>query len=86
AKGHGKWGRLSFAYFSLATQRKVGAPPGAHPGLRRHQKHYAFNSFLRPPRLDKTPISFKNRSTQSEHHHRANLARAELPLHDSARA
>ncbi|HPK33495.1 MAG TPA: hypothetical protein PK510_13815, partial [Ottowia sp.] len=37
AKGHGQWGRLSFAYFSLATQRKVGAPPGAHPGLRRDQ-------------------------------------------------
>ncbi|MCB2024754.1 MAG: hypothetical protein KDG56_08200, partial [Ottowia sp.] len=37
AKGHGKWGRLSFAYFSLAKQRKVGALPGAHPGLRRDQ-------------------------------------------------
>ena len=34
AKGHGQWGRLSFAYSSLATQRKVGAPPGAHPGQR----------------------------------------------------
>ncbi|MCB2024712.1 MAG: hypothetical protein KDG56_07990, partial [Ottowia sp.] len=55
----GKWGRLSFAYFSLATQRKVGAPPGAYPGLQRHQKYYAFNSCLRPPRLGKTPIQFK---------------------------
>ena len=36
AKGHGQWGRLSFAYFSLAKQRKVGAPPGAHPGQRAH--------------------------------------------------
>ncbi|HRW71884.1 MAG TPA: hypothetical protein P5093_05760, partial [Ottowia sp.] len=35
AQGHGQWGRLSFAYLSLATQRKVGAPPGAPPGLRR---------------------------------------------------
>ena len=34
AQGHGKWGRLSFAYVSLAEQRKVGAPPGAHPGIR----------------------------------------------------
>ncbi|WP_298435227.1 hypothetical protein, partial [Ottowia sp.] len=46
---------------SLAKQRKVGAPPGAHPGLQRRQKHYAFNSCLRPPRLGKTPISFKKR-------------------------
>ncbi|HPR43905.1 MAG TPA: hypothetical protein PLZ13_06250, partial [Ottowia sp.] len=30
------------------------------PGLRRHQKHYAFNSCLRPSRLGKTSISFKN--------------------------
>ena len=36
AQGHGQWGRLSFAYFSLATQRKVGAPPGAHPGQRKN--------------------------------------------------
>jgi hypothetical protein len=27
-------GRLSFAFFSLAKQRKEGAPPGAHPGQR----------------------------------------------------
>ena len=31
-RGHGQWGRLSFAFFSLATQRKEGAPPGAYPG------------------------------------------------------
>ncbi|HPK33471.1 MAG TPA: hypothetical protein PK510_13695, partial [Ottowia sp.] len=59
AQGHGQWGRLSFAYLSLATQRKVGAPPGAPPGLRRNQKHYAFNSCLRPPHLGKTTISSK---------------------------
>ncbi|HPK33613.1 MAG TPA: hypothetical protein PK510_14415, partial [Ottowia sp.] len=57
AKGHGQWGRLFFAYFLLATQKKVGAPPGAHPDLQRHQKHYAFNSCLRPPRLVKASIS-----------------------------
>ena len=48
AKGHGQWGRLlcsrnfaarsertpipTFAYFLLATQKKVSALPGAHPG------------------------------------------------------
>ncbi|WP_298428830.1 hypothetical protein, partial [Ottowia sp.] len=34
-RGTGQWGRLFFAYFLLATQKKVGALPGAHPGLRR---------------------------------------------------
>ncbi|HRW73791.1 MAG TPA: hypothetical protein P5093_15475, partial [Ottowia sp.] len=62
AKGHGQWGRLFFAYFLLAKQKKVGAPPGAHPGLQRHQKHSVFNSCLRPPRLGKAPISFKKPS------------------------
>ena len=38
AKGHGQWGRLFFAYFLLATQKKVGAPPGAHPGQPRHEE------------------------------------------------
>ena len=31
AKGRRQWGRLSFAYFSLAKQRKVGRPPGRVP-------------------------------------------------------
>ena len=35
AKGHGQWGRLFFAYFLLATQKKVSALPGAHPGQRK---------------------------------------------------
>jgi len=35
AKGRGQWGRLFFAYFLLATQKKAGAPPGAHPGQRK---------------------------------------------------
>ena len=36
AQGHGQWGRLFFAYFLLATQKKVGAPPGAYPGPQAH--------------------------------------------------
>ena len=36
AQGHGQWGRLFFAYFLLATQKKVGAPPGAYPGQPMH--------------------------------------------------
>ena len=31
-RGHAQWGRLSFAYFSLARQRKVSRLPGRHPG------------------------------------------------------
>jgi hypothetical protein len=31
AKGRRQWGRLSFAYVSLAKQRKVGRPPGRDP-------------------------------------------------------
>ena len=30
-RGRRQWGRLSFAYFSLAKQRKVGRPPGRVP-------------------------------------------------------
>ncbi|RZL87937.1 MAG: hypothetical protein EOP82_24580 [Variovorax sp.] len=32
AQGRAQWGRLSFAYFSLARQRKVSRLPGRHPG------------------------------------------------------
>ena len=48
AKGHGQWGRLSFAYFSLARQRKVGRPPGRTPGQPRSQaphRHHQATSF-----------------------------------------
>jgi len=31
AEGRRQWGRLSFAYVSLAKQRKVGRPPGRDP-------------------------------------------------------
>ena len=36
-RGHGQWGRLFFGYFLLARQKKVTAPPGAHPGQQRPQ-------------------------------------------------
>ena len=36
--GHGQRGRLFLAYLLLTKQKKVGAPPGAHPGLRPLQK------------------------------------------------
>ena len=32
AEGRRQWGRLFFGYFLLARQKKVTAPPGAHPG------------------------------------------------------
>ncbi len=38
AQGHGKWGRLFFGFFLLATQKKETAPPGAIPGLRPNEK------------------------------------------------
>ena len=34
-KGHGQRGRLFFAYFLLAKQKKVGRPPGRIPGRQR---------------------------------------------------
>ena len=37
AEGHGQRGRLFFGYFLLARQKKVTAPPGAHPGQQRPQ-------------------------------------------------
>ena len=40
AQGHGKWGRLFFAYFLLAKQKKVGRPPGRIPGRQRIQRRW----------------------------------------------
>ncbi|HRL67697.1 MAG TPA: hypothetical protein PLA28_12040, partial [Ottowia sp.] len=37
AEGRSQWGRLFFGYFLLAEQKKVTAPPGAHPGQQRIQ-------------------------------------------------
>jgi len=39
--GHGQRGRLFLAYLLLTKQKKVGAPPGAHPGLRPPCRHAA---------------------------------------------
>ena len=39
AQGSQTGGRLSFAYFSLAKQRKVSRLPGRQPGLRPQHKH-----------------------------------------------
>jgi hypothetical protein len=41
AQGRRQWGRLFFAYFLLAKQKKVTAPPGAQPGSRPWQRHAA---------------------------------------------
>ena len=50
AEGHGQWGRLSFAYFSLAEQRKVGRPPGRTPGRQRlHPQKAQPHSFATLP-------------------------------------
>jgi len=48
AKGPQTGGRLSFAYFSLAKQRKVSRLPGRQPGLRPQHKHTV--SQAPPPR------------------------------------
>ena len=37
AEGHAYQGRLSLAYFSLATQRKVSRPPGRNPACHINQ-------------------------------------------------
>ena len=39
AQGRSVWGRLFFAFFLLATQKKEGRPPGRTPGIQRHQPH-----------------------------------------------
>ncbi len=39
--GHGQRGRLFLAYLLLAKQKKVGAPPGAHPGPRPQSRQAA---------------------------------------------
>ena len=50
AQGSQTEGRLFFGDFLLAKQKKVTAPPGAHPGSRPPQKHrinYQNNSYQR---------------------------------------
>ena len=41
AKGSQTWGRLFFAYFLLAKQKKVSRPPGRQPGSRPTHRHAA---------------------------------------------
>ena len=48
AQGSQTWGRLFFAYFLLAKQKKVGAPPGAHPGRQRIQRQLPLTPALSP--------------------------------------
>ena len=58
AQGSQTEGRLFFGDFLLAKQKKVTAPPGAHPGLRPLQKHsinYKNNSYQRRPINRQTP-------------------------------
>ncbi|OYY82831.1 MAG: hypothetical protein B7Y20_09385 [Acidovorax sp. 16-64-162] len=62
-RGRRQWGRLLLPSF-LGDARKEGAPPGAHPGRRPHQRHGAkkASSTQRP-----SATSYKKRST----HHTA---------------
>ena len=49
-RGRRQQGRLFFAYFLLAKQKKVGAPPGAYPGLTPQSTHkIKIHSCLRNP-------------------------------------
>ena len=48
AEGHGQRGRLFFGYFLLARQKKVTAPPGAHPGQRHIQPTIASEEAEQP--------------------------------------
>ena len=76
AQGRRQWGRLFFAYFLLAKQKKVTAPPGALPGSRpmqRHEAQSASNAYR------KSAASYKNRSI---HHTAPRLAR-HLSAHPS---
>ena len=48
AQGRRQWGRLFFAYFLLAKQKKVSRPPGRNPGSRLHQRHTAPSAHQAP--------------------------------------
>ena len=62
AQGRRQWGRLFFGDFLLAKQKKVTAPPGAHPGQppsntapKNHQGSSLFTSGSAPPRGPTVP-------------------------------
>ena len=48
AQGRRQWGRLFFAYFLLAKQKKVSRPPGRTPGSRPQQRHTAPSAHQAP--------------------------------------
>ncbi len=78
ARGHGQWGRLFFAYFLLATQKKVGAPPGAYPG----QPTHARPAPIEGQRNDPTPCPSPHPSPQrgeGARHSRAHHGRLTQP-------
>ncbi len=66
AKGHGQRGRLFFAYFLLAKQKKVSRPPGRNPGRRRLQKASLWKCTSRKP-LTPT-LSPKGRGSKAPTH------------------
>ena len=74
-RGRRQWGRLLLPSF-LGDARKEGAPPGAHPGRRPHQRHGAqkASSTQRP-----SATSYKNRSI----HHTAPRRARHLSAHPS---
>ena len=84
AKGHGQWGRLSFAFFALATQKKEGALPGAHPGrqmLAASATKQAPMIFPTPPPL--TPaLSPKGRGSKDLKPHESTGAKGQ-PAHST---
>ena len=60
AQGRRQWGRLLFGDFLLATQEKVTAPPGAHPGTRPSTKSRTRN-------WPNVSLIFKGKSASSAH-------------------
>ena len=71
AKGRGQWGRLFFAYFLLAAQKKVGAPPGAYPGQRElagstEMQTTAYNSNAAAPHPSPLPRGAREQGSACE--------------------
>ena len=60
AQGRRQWGRLFFAYFLLAKQKKVSRPPGRTPGSRPQQRHTAPSAHQAPNGRRRTsPLSIQ---------------------------
>ena len=76
AQGRRQWGRLFFAYFLLAKQKKVSRPPGRQPGSRPQPRH----------RAKKTSSSYKTSATSYKNrsiHHTPPLRARHLSAHPS---